>query len=80
MLDEMSPDAVVPYLVERRLLSEEEAKEVHEKSNHLDKMSTILKALSVNTVVGRLSTLCAVLISVGLTHIAEKMNESEYIT
>ena len=54
MLDEMSPDTVVPYLVERRLLSPEQAKEVNEISSRLGKVTTILQALQGKIIVGRL--------------------------
>ena len=79
MLDEMSPDAVVPYLVERRLLSPERAKEVNEISSRLGKVTTILQALQGKIIVGLLPTFCAALISAGLSQIAERLTESEYM-
>ena len=83
MLDEMSPDAVVPYLVERRLLSPEQAKEVNEISSRLGKVSAILQALQGKIIVGKsvgvLPTFCAALISAGLSQIAERLTESEYM-
>ena len=45
LMDEMLPDAVVPYLVERRLLSPEKAAEVVEMSSKTKKVFAILKAL-----------------------------------
>ena len=80
LLDEMSPDAVVPYLVERRLLSPEMAKEVYEISSRLRKVSAILQALQRNfkIIVGQLPTFCATLISAQLSHIAERLTESEW--
>ena len=79
MLDEMSPDAVVPYLVERRLLSPEQAQEVNEISSRLGKVTTILQALQGKIIVGLLPTFCAALISAGLSQIAERLTESEYM-
>ena len=77
LMDEMSPDAVVPYLVERRLLSPEKAVEVVEMSSKTKKMVSILKAVKEKSVVGRLSTFCAALISAGQPHIADQLTDSE---
>ena len=77
LMDEMSPDAVVPYLVERRLLSPEKAAEVVEMSSKTKKVSAILKALDEKGVVGRLSTFCAALISAGQQYIADRLTDSE---
>ena len=79
LIDEMSPDAVVPYLVERRLLSPEKAAEVVEMSSKTKKVFAILKALDEKSVVGRLklSTFCAALISAGQPHIADRLTDSE---
>ena len=77
LIDEMSPDAVVPYLVERRLLSPENAAEVVEMSSKTKKVSAILEALNEKGVVGRLSTFCAALISAGQPHIADRLTDSE---
>ena len=77
MLNEMVPDEIVPYLVERRLLSPEKAQDVIEKSNRLQRVSTILQALNEKVVVGILPTFCASLISAGQLHIAERLDHSE---
>ena len=77
LIDEMSPDAVVPYLVERRLLSPEKATKVVEMSSKTKKVFAILKALQQKSVVGRLSTFCAALISAGQPHIADRLTDSE---
>ena len=77
MLDEIVPDEIVPYLVERRLLSPEEAQDVIEKSSRLQKLSTILEALNEKVMVGILPTFCASLISAGQPHIAERLDHSE---
>ena len=74
LIDEMSPDAVMPYLVERRLLP---AAEVVEMSSKTKKVSAILKALDEKSVVGRLSTFCAALISAGQQYIADRLTDSE---
>lgn len=75
MLDEMVPDQIVPYLVERRLLSPEKAQDVI--GSRLQKASTILQALNEKVVVGTLPTFCASLISAGQPHIAERLDCSE---
>ena len=77
LMDEMSPDAVVPYLVERRLLSHEKAAEVVEMSSKTKKVFAILKALQQKSVVGKLSTFGAALISAGQPHIADRLTDSE---
>ena len=77
LMDEMSPDAVVPYLVERRLLSPEKAAEVVEMSSKTKKVFAILEAVKEKAVVGRLSTFCAALISAGQPHIADRLTDSE---
>ena len=77
LMDEMSPDAVVPYLVERRLLSPEKATKVVEMSSKTKKVFAILKALQKEKVVGKLSTFCAALISAGQPHIADQLTDSE---
>ena len=78
LMDEMSPDAVVPYLVERRLLSPEKAAEVVEMSSKTKKVFAILlEALQQKRVVGKLSTFCAALISAGQPHIADQLTDSE---
>ena len=75
LMDEMSPDAVVPYIVERRLLSPEKAAEVEEMSSKTKKVFAILKALDEKIVVGRLSTFCAALICAGQPHIADRLTD-----
>ena len=77
MLEEMPADSVVPHLVERRLLSPTQAKEVKDLGSRLEKVSVVLQALRGNMVVGRLPTFCATLISAGLSHIAERLSNSK---
>ena len=75
MLNEMVPDEIVPYLVERRLLSPEKAQDVI--GSRLQKASTILEALNEKVMVGTLPTFCASLISAGQPLIAERLDHSE---
>ena len=77
LLDEMSPDALMPYLVERRLLSPEKATDVKKTSSRVGKAAAILQALIDNGIVGRLPTLCGALLSARLPHIAERLSRSE---
>ena len=79
MVDEMSPDAVVPHLVERRLLSPAEAEEVYEMSDQMKKVSKILKALRGKVIVGSLGTFCAALVSAGQPYIAKQLSNSEFM-
>ena len=80
MMDEMSPDAVVPHLVERRLLSPAEAEEVYEMSDQMKKVSAILTALRGKVIVGRLGTFCAALISAKQSHITKQLTNSECVS
>ena len=77
ILDELAPDGLVPFLEERRLLSQEKAQDVRGKSSRLQKLSTILQAMKESNIVGRLPTFCAALISAGQPHIAERLVHSE---
>ena len=77
LMDEMSPEVVMPYLVERRLLSSKKAAEVEAMSSKTKKVFAILKALNQISAVGRLSTICAALISAGQPHIADRLTDSE---
>ena len=79
MMDEMSPDAVVPHLVERRLLSPAEAEEVYEMSDQMNKVSKILKALGGKVIIGRLGSFCAALVSAGQPYIAKQLSNSEFM-
>ena len=76
ILAEMSADKAVPHLVERRLLSPAQANEVNEQSSPPVKASAILQALKRNMVVGTLPTFCAVLVSIGLSDMAESLASS----
>ena len=75
LLDEMTPDGLVPHLVARRLLTPEKAKEVSGKSDRLQKITTILEALPA--VVGRLPTFCAALLDTGQPNVAERLTSGK---
>ena len=76
LLDEMAPDELVPHLVVRRLLTPEEAKEVSAKSDRLQKIATILKALRLKVgIVGMLPTFCAALLDTGQPNVAEWLTQ-----
>ena len=73
LLDEMTPDGLVPHLVARRVLTSEQAKEVTGKSDRLQKITTILEALRLQNVVGMLPTFCAALLDTGQPNVAERL-------
>ena len=75
LLDEMTPDELVPHLVARRLLTPEKAKEVTGESTRLQKITTILEALRLQIVVGRLPTFCAALLDTGQPNVAERLTQ-----
>ena len=77
MIAEMSPDAVLPHLVDRRLLSSSEAAEVVQKSSKLEKSLAILEKISDINIVGVLPTFCAALTSAQEAHIAVTLSKSK---
>ena len=78
LLDEMAPDELVPYLVARRLLTPEQAKEVTAKSDRLQKITTILEALRLQpSIVGILPTFCAALLDTGQPNVAERLTKGK---
>ena len=79
MLSEISPDVLLPYLVDRRLLSSTEAANVNEMSSQSKKILAILEALNERNIVGVLPTFCASLKSAQQPDIAERLSNSEYI-
>ena len=80
LLEEMSPDEVVPYLVQRRLLTLTQAAEVWEKSSPLDKVHKIVTVLreKKNQIVGMFPTFCAALANAEQLHIADRLLNSEF--
>ena len=75
LMREMPPDEVLPYLVERRLLSQEQAGTIGKKKHQRDKLSALLLALKEVECVGRLPTLCAALVNAGKPHVAEVLRK-----
>ena len=83
LLEEMSPDEVVPHLVQQRVLAEKEAAEVWGKSTQLEKVLKIVKVLcDPKNHVGRFTTFCMALTNAGQFHVSETLckSESHYIT
>ena len=80
LLEEMSPDEVVPYLVQWRLLTQTQAAEVWQKTSRLDKVHKIVDVLreKQNNVVGMLPTFCAALTNAQQLRIAERLLSSEF--
>ena len=74
MINEMSAEAVVPHLVERRLLSSAEAEEVFEANSPTRK---VVKKLYTDLRIGALATFCAALICADHSHIAKAISDSE---
>ena len=80
LMEEMSPDEVVPHLVQRRLLSNTQAAAM---SSQQEKVATVVDAVTESEndlAVGRLPTLCSALVVAGQAHIAETLFNSEYTT
>ena len=77
LLDEMAPDELVPHLVARWLLTPDEAKEVTEKSDRLQRMIAILQALVKWPRVGMLPTFCVAIRDTGRSNVAEKLTKGK---
>ncbi|CAI7989833.1 hypothetical protein GBAR_LOCUS346, partial [Geodia barretti] len=77
LLEEMSPNAdeVVPYLLQRRLLTQIQAAEVCEETSPVEKGRFIVQAIMDydRNLAGRLPTLCEALNCAGHRHIAGKL-------
>ncbi|CAI7993124.1 hypothetical protein GBAR_LOCUS1191, partial [Geodia barretti] len=75
LLEEMSPDEVVPHLVQRRLLTQPQGEEVWAKSSRLEKVHIIVEALreAKNKVVGMFPTFCMALANAGQLHVSERL-------
>ncbi|CAI8045392.1 Ankyrin repeat domain-containing protein 29, partial [Geodia barretti] len=75
LLEEMSPDEVVPHMVRRRLLTQPQGEEVWAKSSQLEKVHIIVEALqnAKNIVVGRFPTFCMALANAGQLHVSERL-------
>ena len=81
LLEEMSPDEVVPHLVQRRLLTQPQGEEVWAKSSQLEKVHIIVEALRDpdNIVVGMFPTFCMALANAGQLHVSERLRNSEFL-
>ncbi|CAI8058513.1 Ankyrin repeat domain-containing protein 50 [Geodia barretti] len=81
LLEEMSPDEVVPHLVQRRLLTQPQGEEVWAKSSQLEKVHIIVEALrdADNIVVGMFPTFCMALANAGQLHVSERLRNSEFL-
>lgn len=77
LLDEMMPDAVIPHMVKRWLLTTKQEKRADSTNSRLSKVVTILHALCSQHVVGKLPTFCAALSHAKQQHIAEMITKSE---
>ena len=79
LMEELSPDEVVPHMVHRRLFSQKQAAVAWEMSSQQEKLSAVIEAIieeEIN-VLGMFPTLCATLVSAGQGHIAERLLNSE---
>ena len=83
LLEEMSPNAneVVPYLLQRRLLTQIQAAQVCEETSPVEKGRFIVQAIMdvEGNLAGRLPTLCEALVCAGQPHIAGKIRNSKYL-
>ena len=79
LIGELPVDDLVPHLVQRRLLTETQGREVQWMSGQPAKVSHMIDALreDENDFAGRLPTFCAALVSIGQTSIVEKLSNSE---
>ncbi|CAI8042313.1 Ankyrin repeat domain-containing protein 50 [Geodia barretti] len=74
LLEEMSPDEVVPHLVQRRLLTQPQGEEVWAKSSRLEKVHIIVEALrEADDIVGMFPTFCMALANAGQLHVSERL-------
>ena len=81
LIGELPVDDLVPHLVQRRLLTETQGREVQWMSGQPAKVCHMIDALrkNKNNFAGRLPTFCAALVSIRQTNIAEKLKNSELI-
>ena len=77
LIDKLSPDQLVPHLVQRRLLKPETAAKIGEIESHIKKVSLIVKSRGDCHVAGMLPTFCAALISAGNQRVADVLMSSE---
>ena len=82
LLERMSPDDVVPHLIQRRLLTQNEAGEVREETSRQEKVFVIIDKIRRHKKdkkygVGKLPTFCAALLSAGQPHVSQRLLKSE---
>ena len=77
LMKEMSPDKLLPHLVQHKLLTKKESEEVLKLYMEPMRVYKIINTIRSKEVVGRLPTFCAALVSAGQPHIAETLYESE---
>lgn len=76
MMEEMSPDLVLPHLIERRVIPAEKALEVDKEKSRSGKVLAIL--MSVREDVQCLPSLCAALKSAGQPEVAATLYDSKW--
>ena len=80
LVEELKVDEVVPHLVQRRLLTEAEGKEVVVINTQFERVYKIMIILEVyeNVTVGIMPTFYGGLVGAGQLHVAKRLNDSEY--
>ena len=80
LVEELQVDEVVPHLVQRRLLTEAEGKEVVVINSQLERVYKIMGLLEEydSVTVGIMPTFYGSLVGAGLLHVAKMLNNSEY--
>ena len=78
LLEEMSPEAIVPHMLQRRLLTRDDAAKVFEEKSQLRKVLAVIDKMRKRAV-GGLLTFCAALIGAGQPHVAQKILSSELL-
>ena len=79
LLEEMSPEAIVPHMLQRRLLTRDDAAKVFEEKSQLRKVLAVIDKMRKRAV-GGLLTFCAALIGAEQPHVAQKILSSELLT
>ncbi|CAI8051205.1 hypothetical protein GBAR_LOCUS28045 [Geodia barretti] len=72
LLEEMSPEAIVPHMLQRRLLTRDDAAKVFEEKSQLRKVLAVIDKMRKRAV-GGLLTFCAALIGAEQPHVAQKI-------
>ena len=77
LIEELSPDETIPYLIERKLMSQETAAEMKEMRSHTRKVTAVVQSLGTCQFAGMLPTFCAALIGAGKQCLAKTLQTSE---